>query len=499
MNRAGYPPDSLSSRRRFGMGPNVREVERDQLWLMPPSVRDWLPGDHLAWFVLDVVAELDLSEFYASYRADGRGGATYDPAMMLSVLVYAYCVGEHSSRRIERRLVDDVAYRVIAANQQPDHATLARFRARHQAAIAELFAQVLGLCATEGLIASGAVAFDGTKLEANASAWSNRTRRQIAEEILADAERVDAAEDAELGDRRGDELPEQWADQRDRRARLREALRQLDEAGAADWETYQAQRAAKEAAPGRKLPGRKPRPGSAKGKERHANTTDPDSRMLRARNRFVQGYNAQAAVSQDQVIVAAEMTNAANDSTMFAPMIQATQANLAHVERVDAAEAFVADAGYWSVPNATFPAAAPVLISPMPATNGITDPDDPRVAARHAVLDRVDAGEITLHQAAVEMGVSVTWARMLRDERRRGTPDPAVIRKRMLMRLDTDDGKRLYAKRKITVEPVFGNIKANLRFRRFSRRGIHAAASEWRLICSVHNLLKLRTARLATT
>jgi hypothetical protein len=137
---------------------------------------------------------------------------------------------------------------------------------------------------------------------------------------------------------------------------------------------------------------------------------------------------------------------------------------------------------------------ADVLISPMPATNGVTDPDDPRVAARQALLVRVDAGELTLREAAVEMGVSDTWARALRDDRRRGAPDPAVVRKRMLERLDTDDGKRLYAKRKITVEPVFGNSKANLRFRRFSRRGLHAVASEWRLICSVHNLLKLRTA-----
>jgi transposase len=476
---------------------NVREADRDQLLLMPPSMRDWLPEDHLAWFVLDVVAELDLAAFYAVYRADGRGGAVYDPAAMLAVLIYAYCVGERSSRRIERRLVDDVAFRVVAANQRPDHATLARFRARHHDAIAELFAQVLGLCVAEGLVASGAVAIDGTKLEANASAWSNRTRRQIAEEILADAERLDAGEDAELGERRGDELPERWADRRGRRERLREALRQLDEAGAADWETYQAQRAAKEAAAGRKLPGRKPRPGSKKGKERHANTTDPDSRMLRARNRFVQGYNAQAAVSEDHVIVAAEMTNAANDSTMFAAMVEATDANLEDAGRRDAVGAFVADAGYWSVPNATLAADAEVLISPMPATNGVIDPDDPRVAARHAVLDRVDAGELTLRAAGVELGVSEPWAPALRDARRRGTLDPAVVRKRMLERLDSDDGKALYAKRKITVEPVFGNIKANLRFRRFSRRSITAAHSEWRFVCAVHNLLKLRTARLA--
>jgi transposase len=478
---------------------NVREVDRDQVFLMPPSVRDWLREDHLAWFVLDVVDELDLGAFYAAYRTDGRGGAVYDPAMMLAVLLYAYCTGERSSRRIEQRLVDDVAYRVLAANQQPDHATLARFRARHQDAIAELFAQVLGLCVAEGLVATGVVSIDGTKIEANASAWSNRTRRQIADEILAEAEAADASEDAVHGERRGDELPERWGDRRDRRARLREALRQLDAEGASDWESYQAARAVKEAELGRKLPGRKPTRQSRQGKDRHLNTTDPDSRMLRARNRFVQGYNAQAAVSADQVVVAAEVTNAANDTTMFAPMVTATEANLAAGNHPVDVGAYAADAGYWSVPNATLDTTAEVLIAPMPATNGITNPDDPRVEARNQVLDRLEAGELTLRAAAAEMGVSQTWVRKLRDHRRSGGADPARLRKEMLDRLASDDGKARYAKRKITAEPVFGNIKANLRFRRFSRRSTPAVTSEWRLICSVHNLLKLRTARLATS
>jgi transposase len=217
------------------MAMNIREADRDQLFLMPPSVADWLPEDHLVWFVP-----------YADFRDDGRGGAAYDPAMMLAVLIYAYCVGERSSRRIERRLVEDVGFRVAAANQCPDHATLARFRARHQEAITALFAQVLGVCVAEGLVAAGVVSIDSTKVEANASGWSNRTRRQIAEEILVEAERIDAAEDAELADRRGGELPERWARRRDRPPRLAEALRQLEDQGASDWESYQAERTAKE-------------------------------------------------------------------------------------------------------------------------------------------------------------------------------------------------------------------------------------------------------------
>jgi transposase len=406
---------------------NVRAVERDQQFLLPPSVSDWLPSDHLAWFIIDLVAELDLTELYSSLRTDGRGGASYHPEMMLAVLLYSYCVGERSSRRIERRLTEDVAFRVVAANQQPDHATLARFRARHREAIAGLFSQVLGLCVAEGLVQTGVVAIDSTKVEANASAWSNRTRRQIADEILDEAETVDAAEDKEHGERRGDELPVKWTDRNDRRSRLREALRQLDAEGAADWESYMAERQAKEAELGRKLPGRKPRPGSEhRGKTRLANITDPDSRMLRARNRFLQGYNAQAAVSEDHIVVAAELTNAANDSTQLVPMVDATHNNLTEVKGPDV-ETYVADAGYWSAENLSQLTDVDLLVAPMPATTGITDSDDPRRQQREKMIERVEAGEITITQAAKEMGVSHTWARKLVDHHRRGVPDPARL------------------------------------------------------------------------
>jgi transposase len=351
---------------------NLREADRDQLFLLPPSVADWLPENHLAFFVLDVVSELDLAAFYAEYREDGRGGAAYDPALVLAVLavlVYAYCVGERSSRRIECRLVEDVAFRVVGANQLLDHATLARFRRRHAEAIAELFGQVLGLCVKEGLVDSKVISIDGTKIEANASAWANRTRRQLADEILAEAERQDTEEDERFGESRGDELPPNWARRENRRARVREALRQLDEQGAADFESHLAERAAREQAAGHKLPGRKPVRGGKTGKERFANPTDPDSRMLRARNRFLQGYNAQAAVSTDQVIVAAEVTNAANDSTMFVPMVRASEENLASSE-ANGVGTFVADTGYWSVENATLATSSEVLIPPMSTTRG---------------------------------------------------------------------------------------------------------------------------------
>lgn len=185
------------------MALNIRPVDRDQVFLMPPSLLDWLPENHFVFFVLETVGELDLSAFYAAHRADGRGGSVYDPAMMLGVLVYAYCTGERSSRRLERRCIEDVAYRVLTANQFPDHATLARFRRRHQAAISVLFSQVLGLCVRAGLVDTGVVSIGGTKIEANASYFANKSREELAAEILAEAEATDASEDAQLGDNRG--------------------------------------------------------------------------------------------------------------------------------------------------------------------------------------------------------------------------------------------------------------------------------------------------------
>jgi transposase len=491
----------------FGFGfdndarmPNVRRVERDQQWLMPPSLSDWLPSDHLAWFIVDVVAELDLAGFYRSLRADGRGGASYEPEVMLGVLLYAYCVGERSSRRIERRLSEDVAFRVVAANQQPDHATLARFRRRYQDAIAGVFGQVLGLCVTEGLVQAGVVAIDGTKIEADVSASSAVTRRQIVDEILEEAEAVDRAEDLEYGKRRGDELPEPWADRRDRRARLREALRQLDADGPSDAESYQAARDAKEAELGHKLSGRHADPGSKWGspaRTRKINITDPDCRVIKDGRRYVQGYNAQAAVTTDQIVVAAEVTTAARDSVVFGSMVEATHNNLAE-RGCQPVEIYVADTGYWSIDNATLDVDADILITPMPMIGGITDPHDPRIARRREIIEQLDRAEISVKTAATELEVSTTTVRKLLAHHRSDRPDPVEVRQAMVERLATEEGAAAYAKRKTTVETVFGNVKANLGFRRFSRRGLTAVSSEWRLVCTVHNLLKIHRHRLAS-
>jgi transposase len=445
------------------MGYNLRMADRDQVFLMPPSITDWLPADHLAFFVLDVVDELDLSAFYGVYRADGRGGATYDPALMLAVLFYAYVVGERSSRRIERRLHDDVAFRVVAANETPDHATVARFRSRHQEAIAALFAQVLGLCVREGLVETKVVAIDGTKMAADASELSNKTARQLAEQILAEAEETDRAEDEASGEGRGGELPAHLAPGPDRKARIKEALRQL------------------EADPGAgKL--------TRRGHERQANVTDPDSRKLMAKGRYLQGYNAQAVVSDDQVIVGADVTNNASDATMVEHMVCSAQATLAEVQALEP-QTFLADAGYWSTD----------------ALNALAERADLLVAPRgkaqvnqrrQSVLDELAAGDIDVVQAAHRLEVTPRRVRQLR-QGSATTGSTEAWRHQMRARLDTDHGRALYRRRRVTVEPVFGNIKANLGFRRFTRRGMAAVRSEWRLICCAHNLLKLRQRRLA--
>lgn len=529
---------------------NVRDVDRDQLYLLPPAVTDWLPEEHLAFFVLDVVAELDLGAFYASYRDDGRGGATYDPAMMLGVLVYAYCSGERSSRRIERRLVEDVAYRVLAANQQPDHATLARFRRRHQEAIAGLFVQVLDLCVDAGLVDSGIIAIDGSKLEADASFFANRTREQLAEEILAEAERVDAEEDERFGVRRGDELPTGWGGRQGRRARIRAALDEIDRQGSRDYETRMAERALKEAALGRRLTGPKPTATPVRRtRPRRANTTDPDSRVIATGSRgVVQGYNAQAAVTADHLIVAAEVTTTTNDQTNFVPMARAASENLADAGHQQPVGTVLADAGYWSAGNATTDVGAEVLIptrspswrrAPKPSEDKLavlarvnrgelshrqagailgvshtwvgdmtkryfgtagerfSDQAEPEPEEWIPVIERVDRGELSRRSAANELGVGVNRINTMLAHVRGDAPDPVLTRKAMDAKLTEPANAALYRQRQHTVEPVFGNIKANLGYRRFARRGLHAVTSEWRLICASHNLLKLWRTSLA--
>jgi len=302
------------------MAQNFIACDREQVFLMPPDVREWLPESHLAWFVIDAVQEMDLAAFYAAYRADGHGRAAYAPAMMVALLLYAYARGMRSSRAIERACEENVAYRVIAAQQRPDHATIARFVERHEDALAGLFGAVLALCAQAGLARVGVVAIDGTKVLANASRDANIDYEQIAREIVAEAQAVDAAEDEVYGEARGDELPpgltssqgrRKWLREaqreldrqreqearpvpRSRPARLKEAKRRLDEQLRTECranEAYEAYRASGVMRNGRRLgPNTTPKPYQPPEiPEGRINLTDPDSRVVKGLRGFIQG------------------------------------------------------------------------------------------------------------------------------------------------------------------------------------------------------------------
>jgi len=465
------------------MAQNFIGCDREQVLLLPPDLREWLPQDHLAWFVLGAVEQMDLAAFYAAYRADGLGRPAHDPAAMVALLVYAYARGQRSSRRIERACIEDVAYRVIAANRVPDHTTIARFRQRHEGAIAGLFGDVLELCADAGLVGVELVAVDGTKVNADASHHANRDYEQIAREILEQADAVDAQEDERFGERRGDELPPQLATSKGRQAWFREAKRQLDERRAADakpipagrpqrlkeskrrleeelWtecqanRAYEAYRARGVMRNGRRLgPNTVPKPYVAPehpvGK---INVTDPDSRNVKTPRGWVQGYNAQAVCNEQQIVIAAEVNADSPDFGHLEPMIAATQRELDAAGITVQPGVVVADAGYWH-----------------------QEQMDRIVSRGTQVLIPPDAGK--------RKGARPGW-----------DGGPYAFMRRVLA---TELGGALYRKRKVMIEPVFANTKFNRRIDRFQRRGRSACRSEWRLITATHNLLKLHTHKLA--
>jgi transposase len=360
------------------MPQNFIECDREQSFLLPPDIRDWLPEGHLAWFILDTVEGIDRSAFYGSYRADGHGRAAYEPSMMLALVLYAYARGVRSTRAIERACEEDVAFRVLAANQKPDHATLARFIERHEQALADLFGEVLSLCADAGLVQSGVVAVDGTKIAANACREATMDYKRIAKEIIEEAKAVDAEEDELYGEKRGDELPEQLTTKAGREAWLREAKQRLDAERAKQQrpvprsrpkrlreakhrleeelafeqranDLYEAwrERETRKRGRGQMAPGAvRPwvPPEEPEGK---INVTDPDSRLMKDSRGFVQGYNAQVTVNENQIVLAAEVMLSASDFGHRQPMVDATEAELEQAGVEEKPEVVLADAGYW--------------------------------------------------------------------------------------------------------------------------------------------------------
>jgi transposase len=503
--------------------------DRGQLLLMPPSLTEWLPEDHLVWTVLGAVEQMDLSRFREAYRLGAAGRAPFDPTMMVALLLYAYARGIRSSRGIERACWEDVAFKVITGMRSPDHSTIAEFRRRHEAEIGELFDEVLGLCREAGLVSVGVITIDGTKLKANASMDQNRHYRELVTEILREAEETDRREDELYGQARGDELPEElrtpegrrqaladakrrlaerrerqseqepsadlevdleqavlkrpvlrrggrreWfrvarseleahraqqarAIPRDREGRLLEALERFEENQRVDVqanETYERWRGTARDTKGRVLKGNSKPYLPPELPEGVINLSDPDSRVMRTQGTPPrQAYNAQAAVNDQQVVLAAEISVAAPDFGHLAPMLETTLQGLREQGVEEIPEVVLADAGYWHT-------------------------------AQMQAIEHQGIEVLAPPDGNMRAGKRPGWEHGRYEQMRE--------------KLESERGRKLYAQRKITIEPVFGQIKYNRQIDRFMRRGRAAARSEWRLITATHNLLKLHSHWIAT-
>ncbi len=430
------------------MSKMFRPYEPDQIYLFPPSPREWLPDDHLVFFLSDVVDSLDLSVIHADYMEE-RGYPPYHPLLMVKILLYGYARGIYSSRKLARACQEDVAFRVLCGANQPDFRTISEFRKRHLAALSDLFLQVLQLCQRAGMVKLGHVAIDGTKVKANASKHKAmsygrmreeeaRLKKEIAK-LLRESEITDRSEDRLYGPRkRGDELPEELAHREGRLRKIREAKAALEaEARAAAQATGVEGDELAKVVPGEKA---------------QRNFTDPESRIMpeAGGKSFVQAYNAQAAVDHaSQVIVAAEVTQASNDKQQLVPMVVRVCENLEETPEI-----FSADAGYW-------------------ADEALGTLEDYEISA-------VVAPEKIKHRE---------W----REQELLTGPPPEGLSRKDSMRhlLKTESGRAEYRKRMCTVEPVFGQIKQARGFRQFLLRGKRKVSGEWKLVCTVHNLLKL--------
>jgi len=424
------------------MAKTYRPYVPEQDLLLPPSLRDWLPEDHLAYFVSDLVDHLDLSAIMKVYEEEDRGYPPYHPVMMTKVLVYAYCVGVFSSRRIQRRLCEDIPFRVLAAGNAPDFRTIADFRKTHLTALQGFFEQVLQMARELGAVRVGRVALDGSKVKANASKHKamsydrmrekQRQLRQEVKQLLAQAEATDAAEDTQYGaDRRGDELPAELQRRESRLTRIREAKRVLE-----------ARAKAAAAAAGQPSDAATPDP------KAQYNFTDPESRIMKGPDGFVQAYNAQIAVDEQQLIVGQAVTQETNDKKQLMPMVtmMEEQSGLTPTQ-------LLADAGYCSDENLTAIADTPIdaYISTRKQKHGERPGPCPR-GPLPKTATRVDRMSRKLHRKA---------------------------------------GAAIYAARKAIVEPVFGQIKQARGFRQFLLRGLAKVQGEWSLVCTTHNILKL--------
>lgn len=428
------------------MSKSYRPYEPEQMLLLPPSLKDWLPAGHLAHFVSDMVETLDLSTITIDYEREERGQPPFHPVMMTKILVYAYCVGITSSRKLARALQEDVAFRMLASNNAPDFRTIADFRLRHLQALRGFFQQVLELCAKAGMVKLAHVAIDGTKIKANASKQRSMSYAEMIEkekklqakiaEYLRKVAETDAAEDELYGsDKRGDELPEELQDPKRRLERIKELKADLEREAKEAADRKDAQIEERRINPTR---GRWPKKLPAKPKaSKQRNLTDRESRLLPSQGGFIQGYNCQAAVDDEkQVIVGIGVEQGGTDAPFAGPMIEQIVENLGSAPKKASM-----DAGYFST-------------------------------------------------AAVDAVESYGCEAFIATDSRSSTK-PGSITARMRSKLDSAQGRAIYRRRQCIVEPVFGQIKQGRGFRQFLLRGLRKVEAEWSLICTGHNLLKL--------
>jgi len=447
------------------MSKTYRTWDPDQTYLLPPSPRDWLPDGDLVYFMLDVARTLDLSAITRKYEKEDRGFPPFHPRMMVTLLLYSYCVGVYSSRRIQKRCERDAAYRVIVGNDVPNFRTISDFRKLHLSELQGLFVEVLRLCAEAGLVKVGLVSLDGTKVQANASRHKamsyeymqkeeGRLSREIAE-LLAQAESADEAEDALHGrDKRGDELPDELAHRESRLKRIEEARKALEQQALEALQAEEARREAKDEErrqAGETVRKRKPVDPAPKAQR---NFTDPESKIMKVNNKgFDQCGNAQAVANEEQIIIAADVTPEANDKRQVVPMVEQSQENLQAAGVDEKIGAFDADTGYFSEENVTYLEGEQI---------------DPHMAT-----------ERLKHHEKIPLAPKGR------------PPKDLTAKQRMARKLRTKKGRETYAKRKGMIEPIFGQIKHARGFRQFLLRGVEKMRGEWRLICMTHNLLKL--------
>lgn len=449
------------------MKKTYREWSPDQPSLFPLSPREWLPEDDLVYFLLDTVASFDLAPFFAYYERETRGQPPFHPRMMVSLLLYCYATGTRSSRKIMRRCQVDVACRIIVGDDIPDFRTISDFRKTHLDRLESLFVEVLKLCALAGLAKVGTIALDGTKIKANASRHKAMSYDRMPEEearlkqeiatILAEAESTDATEDATHGrDRRGDELPQELARRQSRLAKIQQAKALLEERA----RTEAAEEAARRQEEGKTPPAVPPAKAVPEAKDQ-INFTDPESRIMKVSNKgWDQCGNAQAVANEHQIILAADVTHQPNDKQQAVPMIDQARANLKAAGMKRAIGAAVMDSGFYSEANTQ--ALESRGIDPYVATERLK---------HHEEIPQAPRGRI---------------------------PADLSAKQRMARKLRTKAGRAVYAKRKGIIEPIFGQLKQVLGFRQFSLRGLASMRGEWRLLCAVHNLLKLWRAAQAS-